>query len=321
MTASASHTLVTEPPVWLITGCSTGFGREIAKLAIERGFRTVTTARNPFLLEDLAAAENALILELDVTKPDQVADAMRSAEARFGGVDVLINNAGIGYFGAVEESDEAEIRKMFEVNFFGTSRMIHAVLPGMRQRRRGVIVNFSSIGGLRSFPAVGYYNATKFAVEGLSEALWQEVEPLGIQVMVVEPSGFRTDWAGRSANEATLELADYVATAGLWRTQVREISGKQAGDPVRDRRCGRIEEAAAPPAARQRRVRRCHGQARGVAQGLRGGRGGRPIGRLSRSKGRLPRMIQGPTQSPCMAASPQDAADRRASRDSTRYSS
>jgi NAD(P)-dependent dehydrogenase (short-subunit alcohol dehydrogenase family) len=233
MTASASHTLVTEPPVWLITGCSTGFGREIAKLAIERGFRTVITARNPSLLEDLAAAENALILELDVTKPDQVADAMRSAEARFGGVDVLINNAGIGYFGAVEESDEAEIRKMFEVNFFGTSRMIHAVLPGMRQRRRGVIVNFSSIGGLRSFPAVGYYNATKFAVEGLSEALWQEVEPLGIQVMVVEPSGFRTDWAGRSANEATLELADYVATAGLWRTQVREISGKQAGDPVR----------------------------------------------------------------------------------------
>ena len=145
----------------------------------------------------------------------------------------MVNNAGIGYFGAVEESEEAEIRRMFEVNFFGTSAMIHAVLPGMRRRRRGVIVNFSSIGGLRSFPAVGYYNATKFAVEGLSEALWQEVEPLGIRVMVVEPSGFRTDWAGRSANEATLELADYVATAGLWRAQVREISGKQAGDPAR----------------------------------------------------------------------------------------
>jgi len=146
---------------------------------------------------------------------------------------VLVNNAGIGYFAAVEESEETEIRKMFEVNFFGTSAMIHAVLPGMRQRRRGVVVNVSSIGGLRSFPAVGYYNATKFAVEGLSEALWQEVEPLGIRVMVVEPSGFRTDWAGRSANEATLELADYVATAGLGRAQVREISGKQAGDPAR----------------------------------------------------------------------------------------
>ena len=233
MTAPASHTLVTEPPVWFITGCSTGFGREIARLAIERGFRTVITARDPASLQDFAAAENALILELDVTRPEQVAAAMRTAQARFGGVDVLVNNAGIGYFGAVEESEETEVRKMFEVNFFGTSRMIQAVLPGMRQRRRGVIVNFSSIGGLRSFPAVGYYNATKFAVEGLSEALWQEVEPLGIKVVVVEPSGFRTDWAGRSANEAVLELADYVGTAGLWREQVRQISGKQAGDPVR----------------------------------------------------------------------------------------
>jgi NAD(P)-dependent dehydrogenase (short-subunit alcohol dehydrogenase family) len=233
MTAPAAHPLATEPPVWLITGCSTGFGREIARLAIERGYRTVVTARKPAALQDFAAAENALILELDVTRPEQVAAAMRTVQARFGGVDVLVNNAGIGYFGAVEESDEAEIRKMFEVNFFGTTRMIHAVLPGMRQRRRGVIVNFSSIGGLRSFPAVGYYNATKFAVEGLSEALWQEVEPLGIRVMVVEPSGFRTDWAGRSANEAAVELADYVGTAGLWRQQVREISGKQAGDPVR----------------------------------------------------------------------------------------
>jgi NAD(P)-dependent dehydrogenase (short-subunit alcohol dehydrogenase family) len=233
MTSSQSHTLVPEPPVWLITGCSTGFGREIARLAVERGFRTVITARDPSSLEDYAAADNALILELDVTKPEQIARVMRAAEARFGGVDVLVNNAGIGYFAAVEESEETEIRKLFEVNFFGTSAMIHAVLPGMRQRRRGVIVNFSSIGGLRSFPAVGYYNATKFAVEGLSEALWQEVEPLGIRVMVVEPSGFRTDWAGRSANEATLELADYVATAGLWRAQLRELSGKQAGDPAR----------------------------------------------------------------------------------------
>jgi len=233
MTMQTAHTLVTEQPVWLITGCSTGFGREIATLAIERGFRTVVTARDASSLQEFAAADNALLLELDVTKSEDIARAMGAAEKHFGSVDVLVNNAGIGYFGAVEESEEAEIRKMFEVNFFGTSAMIHAVLAGMRQRRRGVIVNFSSIGGLRSFPAVGYYNATKFAVEGLSEALWQEVEPLGIRVMVVEPSGFRTDWAGRSANEATLELADYVATAGLWRTQVREISGKQAGDPAR----------------------------------------------------------------------------------------
>jgi short-subunit dehydrogenase len=122
---------------------------------------------------------------------------------------------------------------MFEINVFGLSRMIHAVLPGMRKRRKGFIVNFSSIGGLRSFPSVGYYNATKFAVEGLSEALWQEVEPLGIKVMLIEPSGFRTDWAGRSANESKQHIADYATTAGAWRKQVRAISGKQPGDPVR----------------------------------------------------------------------------------------
>ncbi len=122
---------------------------------------------------------------------------------------------------------------MFEINFFGLSRMIKATLPGMRRRRHGFIVNLSSIGGLCAFPSVGYYNATKFAVEGLSEALWQEVEPLGIKVMLVEPSGFRTDWAGRSANESQRQIADYAATAGAWRKQVRSASGKQAGDPVR----------------------------------------------------------------------------------------
>ena len=233
MSTQTSRLLVTEPPVWFITGCSSGFGRELAKQAIEHGYRTVVTARDVTTLESYAAAENAMVLQLDVTQPDQVAAAIAATEERFGWIDVLVNNAGIGYFAAVEESEEAEIRKMFEVNVFGTSRMIHAVLPGMRQRRKGCIVNYSSIGGLRSFPAVGYYNATKFAVEGLSEALWQEVEPLGIKVMVVEPSGFRTDWAGRSANESQKQIDDYVATAGAWRAQVREISGKQPGDPVR----------------------------------------------------------------------------------------
>ena len=234
-TATTNNTrlLVTEPPVWFITGCSTGFGHELAKQALTHGYRTVVTARDPATLAGFAAEENALVLELDVTKPEQVTAAIAAAQTQFGDIDVLVNNAGIGYFAAVEESDEAEVRKMFEINVFGLSRMIHAVLPGMRQRRKGFIVNFSSIGGLRSFPAVGYYNATKFAVEGLSEALWQEVEPLGIKVMLVEPSGFRTDWAGRSANEVRQPIADYVATAGAWRAQVRAVSGKQAGDPVR----------------------------------------------------------------------------------------
>jgi len=146
---------------------------------------------------------------------------------------VLVNNAGIGYFAAIEEAEEDEVRKMFEVNVFGLNRMTQAVLPRMRERHSGCIVNFSSIGGIKAFPALGHYNATKFAVEGLSEALWQEVEPLGIRVMLVEPSGFRTDWAGRSANESARQIDDYMATAGNVRAGLRSVSGKQAGDPVR----------------------------------------------------------------------------------------
>ena len=233
MNTQVSTALATVPPVWFITGCSTGFGLELAKQAIEHGFRTVITARDPSALEGYMATDHVLVLKLDVTKPDQVAAAIKSAEDRFGGIDVLVNNAGIGYFAAIEEGEEADIRKMFEVNVFALCDMVRAVLPGMRKRRSGCIVNFSSIAGIRGFPALGYYNATKFAVEGLSEALWQEVEPLGVRVMVVEPSGFRTDWAGRSANESSRRIDDYVATADAVRAGVRAVSGKQPGDPVR----------------------------------------------------------------------------------------
>jgi len=224
---------ITEKPVWFITGCSTGFGRELAKHVLELGYRTVVTARTPAAIEDFSVHDNALILKLDVTDRSQAEAAIKAAEDKFGHIDVLVNNAGIGYFAAVEESEEDQVRKMFEINVFGLSRMIHVALPAMRKRRQGVIVNVSSIGGLRSFPALGYYNATKFAVEGLSEALWQEVEPLGIKVMLVEPSAFRTDWAGRSANESQHHIDDYKATAGKWRSQIRAVSGKQPGDPVR----------------------------------------------------------------------------------------
>jgi NAD(P)-dependent dehydrogenase (short-subunit alcohol dehydrogenase family) len=233
MNSKVNNAIVAEPPVWLITGCSTGFGLELAKQAIEHGYRTVMTARDPSSLEGYGVTDSVLVLKLDVTQPDQVASAIKAAEARFGRIDVLVNNAGIGYFAAIEEGEEAEVRKMFDVNVFGLSRMIQAALPGMRKRRSGCIVNFSSIGGIRAFPAIGYYNATKFAVEGLSEALWQEVEPLGVRVMLVEPSGFRTDWAGRSANESARQIDDYMATAGNTRAGVRASSGKQPGDPVR----------------------------------------------------------------------------------------
>ena len=233
MATTNEKSAITEKLVWFITGCSTGFGRELAKHVLQRGYPTVVTARNPEDVKDLAALGDALVLKLDVTDRTQSGEAIRAAEEKYGRIDVLVNNAGIGYFAAVEESEEEQVRRMFEINVFGVGRMTHAVLSGMRKRGHGVIVNISSIGGLCSFPALGYYNATKYAVEGLSEALRQEVEPLGIKVMVVEPSGFRTDWAGRSANESKKQIDDYAATAGAWRNQLRAISGKQSGDPVR----------------------------------------------------------------------------------------
>ena len=219
--------------VWFITGCSTGFGRELATQVLASGARVVVTARDLGKIGDLAKGGNALALKLDVTDASEVEAAVRQAEEAFGRIDVLVNNAGIGYFAAVEEGEDAEVRRMFDINLFGLAAVTKSVLPGMRKRCRGFIVNFSSIGGLRSAPAIGWYNATKFAVEGLTEALWQEVEPLGIKVMLVEPSGFRTDWAGRSAHESKVQIADYAATAGAGRAGVRAMSGKQAGDPVR----------------------------------------------------------------------------------------
>jgi NAD(P)-dependent dehydrogenase (short-subunit alcohol dehydrogenase family) len=222
-------------PTWFITGCSSGFGRELTKVVLAHGYRAVVTARNVQQVQDLVTGyeDRTQVLRLDVTDPAQVAEDVRNAEEHFGGIDVLVNNAGIGYFAAVEESDEKDIRRMFEIDFFGLARMIQTVLPGMRKRRRGHIINISSIAGLAPFPSLGYYCAAKFAVEGLSECLAMEVRPLGIKVTLVEPSGFRTDWAGRSANEATVAIADYAATAGAVRRQLREQSGKQPGDPVR----------------------------------------------------------------------------------------
>jgi NAD(P)-dependent dehydrogenase (short-subunit alcohol dehydrogenase family) len=162
-----------------------------------------------------------------------VAESVKWAESAFGSIDVLVNNAGFGYVGALEESDEGEVRAMVETNFFGLARMIHEVLPGMRHRRRGNIVNISSIGGLVGFPGVGYYNATKFAVEGLSESLAKEVAPLGIKVLVVEPGPFRTDWAGRSLKKSSQHIPEYAETAGAFRERITSRSGKQVGDPVR----------------------------------------------------------------------------------------
>ena len=222
-------------PVWLITGCSTGFGRELAKLVLERGWRAVVTARDPQQIQDLVAGADGrgLALKLDVTDSAQVAEAVKQAEAAFGKIDVLVINAGFGFMAAVEEGEDDEVRAMFETNFFGLVEVTRAVLPGMRQRRSGHIVNISSIGGFIGFPSVGFYNATKFAVEGLSEALAKEVEPLGIKVIIVEPGPFRTDWAGRSLKQAGDGIEDYAETAGARRQAMSKGSGKQPGDPVR----------------------------------------------------------------------------------------
>ena len=220
-------------PVWFITGCSTGFGRALALQALGRGYRVAVTARDTDDVQELADQGDALLLKLDVTDPKQVKRAVKKALKEFGHIDVLVNNAGIGYFGAIEESEDSKVRRMFDINLFGVGSVIDAILPGMRENRSGTIVNISSIGGMCSAPSLGYYSATKFALEGLSEALRQEVEPLGIKVMVVEPSGFRTDWAGRSARDSKHQIEDYTDTSGANRTAIRAISGKQRGDPAR----------------------------------------------------------------------------------------
>jgi len=221
--------------VWLITGCSTGFGRELATLVLKLGYKAGVASRNTDDVKDIVEAypETAVALKLDVTKPEEIKAAVETVQQKFGTIDVLVNNAGIGYFGAIEESEEDEVRRMFEINFFGLANVTKAVLPILRAQRSGHVVNVASIGGLVAFPAVGFYNATKFAVDGYSEALAKETKHLGIKVTVIAPSGFRTDWAGRSANNSKIVIDDYKETAGTNKNNIRGYSGKQPGDPER----------------------------------------------------------------------------------------
>jgi len=221
-------------PVWFITGCSTGFGRELAKLTLERGWPTVMTARDKSRVADLAdGKDHALALDLDVTDAAQVASAVKAAEDKFGRIDVLVNNAGYGYQAAIEEGEEDEIRAMFDANVFGLFAITRAVLPGMRQRRHGNILNITSQAGFIGFPGSGYYAASKHAVEGFSDGLAAEVAPLGIKVTCVAPGPFRTDWAGRSLRQTPNRIADYAETAGARMKSTANYSGQQPGDPVR----------------------------------------------------------------------------------------
>jgi NAD(P)-dependent dehydrogenase (short-subunit alcohol dehydrogenase family) len=237
-------------PVWFITGCSTGFGHDLAALVLGRGWRAVVTARDKARVADLVkgAEDRALALDLDVTDAGQVAAAVKAAEARFGGIDVLVNNAGYGYQASVEEGEEAEIRAQFDANVFGLFALTRAVLPGMRARRKGHVINITSVAGFVGFPGSGYYAASKHAVEGWSDALAAEGKPLGIKVTCVEPGPFRTDWAGRSLKQTPSRIADYAETAGARLKGTAAVSGNQPGDPVRAAEAMiRITEIETPP--------------------------------------------------------------------------
>jgi len=221
--------------VWFITGCTTGLGLALARRVLERGARVVATGRSIAQrgtgLESYG--ERALLLDLDVRDQAQIQSSVAAALARFGAIDVLVNNAGYGYQSSVEEGDDAAIRDQFEVNCFGLFALTRAVLPHMRTRGRGHIVNITSVAGLIGYPGSGYYAASKHAVEGWSDALAAEVGPLGIRVTCVEPGPFRTDWAGRSLQQTQSRIPAYAPTAAKRMEAVRGRSGRQAGDPQR----------------------------------------------------------------------------------------
>ncbi|MGA5319292.1 oxidoreductase [Streptomyces seoulensis] len=222
---------------WFITGGTPGgFGMAYADAAQERGDNVVLTARRPQLLDEWAArhGDRVLVHALDVTDAQQVQEAVAAAEERFGGIDILVNNAGRGWYGSVEGTPDSEVRTSFELNFFSVTQVLRAVLPGMRERRSGWVINMSSVAGLRSVPGFGYYSAAKYAVEGLTDALRHEVAPFGIRVLAVEPGAFRTHAYASFADEAVNETVDaYLPLIGSVRSTMIEQDGRQPGDPRR----------------------------------------------------------------------------------------
>ncbi|WP_248740901.1 oxidoreductase [Pseudomonas sp. MWU12-2029] len=220
---------------WLITGASRGFGTLIAEHALRAGDAVIATARNPQDITDrLGEYPNLLALRLDVTREDEAHQAVAEGIKRFGRIDVLINNAGFGVLGAVEETSASETERLFATNVFGLLNVTRAVLPHMRARRSGRVINISSIGGYQAYMGWGVYGSTKFAVEGISEALRQELAPLGIHATVVEPGFFRTDFLDeQSLVKTALVLPDYDETVGKMRTFAEAANHAQPGDPVK----------------------------------------------------------------------------------------
>ena len=219
--------------VWFITGSSTGFGRLLAEQVLERGEKVITTARNTKDVEDLQEKypETARAVKLDVTNEEDVKTSVAKAVEEFGTIDILVNNAGYGLGGGIEEPSMEQIQTQYDTNVFGVIRVMREVLPIMREQKSGHILNLSSVVGITAFPSTGYYASTKFALEALSEALSKEVEHLGIKVTIVEPGGFRTDFAGRSFTQPANRIKDYITSE---RTDaIGEYHNNQPGDPIK----------------------------------------------------------------------------------------
>ena len=223
------------PKTWFITGASSGFGEALADYVLEQGDRVAATFRQPGQAAEFTKKIDGRTLGVvaDVTNEAQVKAAVAEALARFGRLDVVVNNAGYGSLGSIEEVPAEEVHRQFDVNVFGALHVLRAVLPQLRQQRAGHVLNITSIGGLKTFPGVGIYNASKFALEAIGESLSQQVGPLGIKVTNIEPSGFRTKWAGESATVADTKIDDYQATVGENLRGIQGYSGRQPGDPVR----------------------------------------------------------------------------------------
>lgn len=217
---------------WLITGCSSGIGRCMVEAALAQGQRVFATARDLRSIGDLAGP-NCTVSTLDVTEPSSIANAIRDAHALFGKLDVVVNNAGYGLLGAVEECTDAQVRRSTETNYFGPLNVIRAVLPILRQQRSGCIVNLGAAAALANYAGFGIYGGAKAALELMSESLSAELRPLGIKVMLVQPGPFRTDFLARGLEKAAHKIDDYANSAGKFAGFLTSINGKQPGDPVK----------------------------------------------------------------------------------------
>ena len=226
---------VNDTPVWLITGCSSGLGRALAARVLGRGHRLIATARHPETLADLVATapDRCRAIALDVADANQVAPVIARAAEAFGRLDVVVNNAGYGLIGAVEEYDDAQIARNFETNFFGALRVIRAALPILRAQRRGHFVNLSAAAAIANYPGFSIYGATKWALEGVSESLAAEVRPFGLKVTIVQPGPFRTDFISRSLERATGHIPDYDQSSGKFQRFLETMNGRQPGDPTK----------------------------------------------------------------------------------------